>query len=165
MERLKAQISADEEEAKPTVEAVEAAAAEAEAARKAWQEASDKASAALAEDSAARRALVDAENALRKGADQLRRLQNSNTNLTLRNDKTEQAQKDCAAQFEECKKTNDKVQGSTDEREVYDGYQLVRDLSKDTCYYERQVRETSQYMDAARKQLSIAKQMFPELGT
>ncbi len=160
--RLEEQLAAAEKEVTSAQTAVETAEKEMNEAREAWQSATEASNAAREADSAAQRALSDAESALKKGTEQLKRLQNSKTNLSLRVDKTAQAQEDCAKQFGQCETENQKVQSETDEQAVYNGYQTVRDLSKDTCYYERQVRETAQYVDSARKLLENTNQMFPQ---
>lgn len=134
----------------------------AQKAQQAMQEASKAASAARDEASAAQQALTRAETALKQGKEQLNLLQNSKTNLSLRQERTAQAQTDCGTQFQACQQMNSVVQALSLEetKAIYDGYLSVSELSKKTCYHERQVRETAQHMQTARKLITDAESLL-----
>ena len=76
---------------------------------------------------------------------------NNLNNLKLRKESVKTAQEDCTAQHDECKKSNDTLQGLPDEplAEVNTAYEAVKKFSKQTCFHERQVREVRQYMETA----------------
>lgn len=154
-----AALQEQEAAAKQTAEKAEEERAAAEAALRAAEEAADTAN---KEALAAHRAAETANAALERGKKQLNLLQNSKTNLTLRQDRTVQAQKDCTTRHEDCKKSNDEVQklDNSKVQEINSGCEDVRKHSKQACMHERQVRETGQYMDTARKLLADAKPLL-----
>ena len=159
MEEQLAALKKKEAAAEQAAKKAEKERAEAEAALRTAEEAAEKAN---KDALAASRAAKDANAALERGKKQLNLLQNSKTNLALRKEKTAQAQKDCRTEHDACKKTNDRVQGleNSQVQEINSGCEDVRKQSKQACMHERQVRETGQYMDTARKLLADAKPLL-----
>jgi predicted transcriptional regulator len=99
--------------------------------------------------------LSEAQSLVTRGTTQAQQLQNSQINLKLRIERGTQAQEDCTTQHSLCKTANDELQAlpDTDVVPVNTAYEQVKTLFKQTTYYERQVRESSQYMKAVQKQL------------
>ena len=93
---------------------------------------------------------------------QINPLQNKLTNLNQRKEKAVQAQNECSEQHDLCKTVNDSVQLLSDQEEaaIFSGYHAVQKYSKQTCFHERQVHETCQHMESARKLLKEARELF-----
>ena len=104
----------------------------------------------------AERAFAGVESAVRANEKQIPLLQNSLTNLKLRKETSAAAQTECVVQHDKCKQKNDELQllSNDDEPAVNTAYGEVEKYYKGTCREERQVRDTCQYMAAARKLLS-----------
>lgn len=162
IEDLTTRLTAAQEELRTAETAFQRADREQAAAEQAVQTADQKADAARKDAAAAKQALTSAKSAYEQGTKQLSRLQNSRTNLELRKDKTEQAQKDCASQYDACRESNAAVQKRSDEDvpAIDSGYQTVKKQAQQVCLGERQVRETCQYMDAARRLLEEIQPML-----
>lgn len=162
LQAMSEQLAALQEKEKAAEQTAEKAEKERAAAEAALRAAEEAAEIANKDALAARHAAETANAALERGKKQLNLLQNSKTNLTLRQDRTVQAQKDCTTQHESCKKSNDEVQklDSSRVQEINSGCEDVRKQSKQACMHERQVRETGQYMDTARKLLADAKPLL-----
>lgn len=162
--RLEAELSdlgttalseAEQEEAAARA-AADAASSAYEKAEDEWKDTAARAEAARNAAGAADRELADAQAALERGMGQINPLQNSLTNMKLRRTKGETAQKDCAGQHDRCRDKNDELQAASegDLLSVNRLFEEVKKLSRQTCLHERQVRETCQHMQAARKLLS-----------
>ncbi len=156
------QEQTDAKQAIKTAEAeLRAAEKKVEEAQKALKEAEEQSIQASYEATAAQQALADAQSALKKSKTRLNQLRNNKTNLDLRKERAATAQKNCGDSFENCETENTKVQAMTDEQEIYNGYETVSKHAKNTSYYERQVRETAQHMESARKLLDEIKATLP----
>lgn len=143
-------------------DALEIARQEAEAARKeyeaqalALERATEQARKDRDSADAAQRILNDVQGKLDLVMKQIPPLQNSLTNLKQRREKAVQAQVDCTEQHDLCKTANDAVQKlpDSDETAINSGYEEVKKYSKQACFHQRQVRDTCQHMEAARKLL------------
>lgn len=143
-------------------DALEIARQEAEAARKeyeaqalALERATEQARKDRDSADAAQRILNDVQGKLDLVMEQIPPLQNSLTNLKQRREKAVQAQADCTEQHDLCKTANDAVQKlpDSDETAINSGYEEVKKYAKQACFHQRQVRDTCQHMEAARKLL------------
>lgn len=155
-------LEAAAKETKAAEQKVSAAEKAVKEAQKALIEAEAQAAKAARDLALAEDRLSDAESDLKKAKEQLNRLQSQQTNLELHKDRAVSSQKSCGEEFQKCEEENTKVQAMTDEQEIYNGYQTVNALSKNTTYHERQVREAVQYMEITEKLIRDTEAMLPE---